>query len=208
MKTIARGAEAILRKTVRQGETVLLKERVRKGYRVEELDQRIRSQRTRTEERLLSRARRAGVRAPRVWDASGFEIVMEFLEGPTVKESLNGLGSIQRMKVYDEIGSAAANLHKSGIMHGDLTTSNLILSDGKPEELFVIDFGLARTSHRVEDHAVDLFLLFEALKAAHFRFLEEAWKNIIKAYKYNYTIAGKVLDRFAQIEKRRRYRGD
>lgn len=203
----------MLMKARRQGEDILVKDRIRKGYRVPELDQKIRSQRTRSEERLLGRARRAGVRAPRVWGplepgkASGSEIVMEFIDGPTVKDGLNGMPREKRLRVYEQIGQAAASLHGAGIMHGDLTTSNMILRGGRPDSLFVVDFGLARTSRRVEDHAVDLFLLHEALKAAHFRFLEEAWKSIIKAYKHNYTIAGHVLERLGKIKRRRRYRG-
>lgn len=208
MKTIARGAEAVLKQAMRQGEKVLLKDRVRKGYRVPELDEKIRGQRTRTEERLLSRARRAGVRAPRVLEASGSEIVMEWIEGPTVKEGLNSMAREDRLRVYEQIGKAAACMHGAGIMHGDLTTSNLILQGGRPDHLYVIDFGLAKTSQRVEDQAVDLFLLYEALKAAHFRLLDEAWKNIIKAYKYNNSTADHVLKRLSIIERRRRYRGE
>lgn len=208
MKTIARGAEAVLKKGKRQGESILLKDRVRKGYRANELDRKIRSQRTKTEERLLARARRSGVQTPRVWEASGYEIVMEWLDGPTVKEGLNNMERKNRLIVYERIGHAAASLHRAGIMHGDLTTSNMILRDGRPDQLFLIDFGLAKTSQRVEDQAVDLFLLYEALKAAHFRFLDEAWKNIIKAYKYNYSIARQILERLEKIERRRRYRGE
>jgi len=205
MKTIARGAEAVLRTEKQEQGIVLVKDRVRKGYRVPELDRKIRTQRTRTEERMLSKARRSGVNAPIVWSSSGTEIVMELLDGPTVKDSLNTLPEKEQLDVYSEIGRSAANLHKSGIMHGDLTTSNMILVEGK---LYIIDFGLSKSSKRVEDHAVDLFLLYEALKAAHYWFLDEAWKNIIKAYKYNYTIADKVLKRFYEIEKRRRYKAD
>jgi TP53 regulating kinase-like protein len=219
MKIVARGAEAVLRKDGQK----LVKDRVRKGYRVRELDERIRGQRTRTEERLLGRARRAGVLAPRVWEAFGTEIVMEWVDGPTVKECLNGLARKERLRVYEQIGRAAASLHRAGIMHGDLTTSNMIISSSRPDDegegrtrfgsgeagsLYVIDFGLARASQRVEDFAVDLFLLYEALKAAHFGFLDEAWKSIIKAYKHNYTIAGQVLERLSKIERRRRYRGE
>ena len=219
MKIIARGAEAVLS---RDGNR-LVKDRVNKGYRVPELDSRIRSQRTRTEERMLSRARRAGVNAPTVWEAGKSEIVMEFVEGDTVKECLNKLPKREQLKVYEQIGKAAAGLHNAGIMHGDLTTSNMIFSPAQDTNkgkertgsgdvgtgiLYVIDFGLAKTSKKVEDQAVDLYLLYEALKAAHYRFLEEAWKNIIKAYKYNYTIADKVLERLEKIEKRRRYRGE
>ena len=208
MKIMARGAEAVLRLEGQNGQRVLVKDRVRKGYRVPELDERIRGQRTRTEERLLGRARRAGVNAPRVWNSSGSEIVMEWVDGPTVKESLNGMARGDRLEVYEQIGRAAAGLHRAGIMHGDLTTSNMILGGGRPERLYVIDFGLARASHRVEDFAVDLFLLYEALKATHFGLLDEAWKSIIKAYKHNYTIAGQVLERLGKIERRRRYRGE
>jgi TP53 regulating kinase-like protein len=220
MKIVARGAEAVL---TRDGE-MLVKDRIRKGYRVPELDEKIRSQRTRTEERLISKARRAGVSAPTVWEAGNSKIMMEFVEGRTVKESLNDMARKDRLNVYAQIGKAAASLHRAGIMHGDLTTSNMIIrpesgmkqgqcsgksmTRGKPGKLYVIDFGLSRTSQRVEDHAVDLYLLYEALKAAHYRFLEESWKNIIKAYKYNYTIADKVLERLEKIEKRRRYRGE
>ncbi len=207
MKTIAMGAEAVLSITKRDGERVLVKDRIRKGYRVPELDERIRKQRTKTEMRLLGRARRAGVQAPRVWDTRGSEIIMEWLEGPTIKECLNGMSKAKRLDAYEQIGRAAANLHKAGIMHGDLTTSNMILRKGVPEQLYVIDFGLSKTSHRIEDHAVDLFLLYEAIKAAHYRFLDEAWKSIIKAYKHNYTIAGQALERLGKIERRRRYRG-
>ena len=201
MKIIAQGAEAVLK---RDG-SKLVKERVRKGYRVPELDQRIRTQRTRTEERMLSKARRAGVRAPMVMDASGSDITMEFIEGPTVKESLGRMPVKSRHFVYEQIGEAAARLHGAGIMHGDLTTSNMILREGK---LVVIDFGLSKASRRVEDQAVDLFLLYGAFKAAHYKFLGEAWETIIKAYKYNYTIADSVLKRFGDIEKRRRYCGE
>jgi Kae1-associated kinase Bud32 len=208
MKTIARGAEAVLSRSERDGQAVVVKDRISKGYRVPELDNAIRSQRTKTESRLLARARRAGLRAPRVLSASGSVIEIEFIEGPTVKEAFNGMDKRARLEVCEQIGKAAARLHAAGIMHGDLTTSNLVLKGGSPDELYVIDFGLARTSARVEDHAVDLYLLYEALKAAHFRFLDEAWRTIIKAYKYNNAKSDIVLGRLAKIERRRRYRGE
>ncbi len=216
MKVIAQGAEAVLRKSGSK----LVKDRVRKGYRVPQLDEKIRRQRTRTEERMLSKARRAGVGAPMVLESEGSKLVMEWIEGPSIKDCLEELSEKERLSVYEQIGKAAARLHEAGIMHGDLTTSNLLLSPSRTKErgegqaalrggrLFVIDFGLSKSTRRVEDQAVDLYLLYGALKAAHYRFLEQAWKNIIKAYKYNYTIADKVLERLEIIEKRRRYRGE
>jgi len=199
MKIVARGAEAVLRKDGNK----LVKDRVRKGYRIQKLDDRIRSQRTKREESLLARARRAGVNAPAVLSGEKTSLVMEWIEGERVKDVLNGMGPKEMGKVCEQIGEALGKLHSAGIVHGDVTTSNMILRDGN---LFIIDFGLGKTSRRIEDFAVDLYVLMEALKAAHFKIIDSAWKGIIKAYKYNNANADQVLGRFREIDKRRRYR--
>jgi Kae1-associated kinase Bud32 len=72
--------------------------------------------------------------------------------------------------------------------------------------LFVIDLGLGKYSQKVEDQAVDLYLLYEALKAAHFKYLNAAWQKILKSYRQHYTQASDVLKRLEKIEKRRRYK--
>jgi len=200
---INRGAEAVLYLSEFEGEKVVVKERIKKGYRIPEIDVPLRRKRTKREENLLIRASRAGVNVPKVWKAEDSTIIMEYIEGPTVKETLNGMPKDRRMKIYAMIGESLANLHSANIMHGDFTTSNMIL---KNEKLYVIDFGLGRFSKRIEDQAVDLFLLYEALKAAHFKYLEEAWKNILKVYKHKYTNASLVIARFKEIGKRRRYK--
>jgi Kae1-associated kinase Bud32 len=199
MKEIARGAEAVLFRD----NSRLVKDRVKKGYRIPELDTRIRKLRTRGEERLLDRARRAGVNTPRVLDSGESSLVMEFIEGRRVKDALNGMPKGERVRVYRLIGEAVAGLHSAGIMHGDLTTSNMIL---RQEKLYIIDFGLGRMSERIEDQAVDLFLLFEALKSTHFEYLNEAWQYILKVYKQDYKRAGEALLRLGKIGKRRRYK--
>jgi len=179
MKEIARGAEAVLFRD----NSRLVKDRIKKGYRIPGLDTKIRKLRTRGEGRLLDRARRAGVNTPRVLDSGESSLVMEFIEGRRVKDALNGMPKGERVRVYRLIGEAVAGLHSAGIMHGDLTTSNMILREGK---LYIIDFGLGRMSERIEDQAVDLFLLFEALKSTHFEYLNEAWQYILKVYKQDY----------------------
>jgi len=203
MKEVARGAEAVLYKTAEGGKQVLIKDRVRKGYRIPQLDEKIRNQRTKREENLLVRAKRAGVNAPTVWSSEKNKLIMEWVNGKRIKEALSEMGPKEREAVYEGIGEALGKLHTAGIVHGDVTTSNMILMDGK---VFIIDFGLGKTSKRVEDHAVDLYVLMEALKAAHFKILDSAWKRIVKAYKYNNTNAEQVLERFREIDKRRRYR--
>ncbi len=200
---INRGAEAVLYLSEFEGEKAVVKERIKKGYRIPEMDVPLRRKRTKREENLLIRASRAGVNVPKVWKVEDSVIIMEYIEGPTVKDSLNDLPKDRRMKIYTMIGESLANLHSANIMHGDFTTSNMIL---KNEKLYVIDFGLGKFSKRIEDQAVDLYLLYEALKAAHFKYLEEAWKNILKVYKHKYTNASMVIARFKEIGKRRRYK--
>jgi len=199
MKILHQGAEAILF----QDKGQVIKKRVRKGYRIPELDEKIRKQRTRLESSFLSRSRRLGIDVPRVFDTTGdFEIRMELIEGKRLKDSIGKMPKGKRAISYQAIGRLAASLHSSGIMHGDLTTSNMLLGD----RLFLVDFGLAKATSRLEDFAVDLFLLYEAFKASHYSLLEEAWMTITNAYKKNFPKAKEVLSQLEEIKARRRYK--
>lgn len=202
-KVLCRGAEAVLSLEKRGREKVLVKDRVVKGYRIPQLDEEIRLRRTRFEERLLSRARRAGVDVPRVLGSEGSRLVMDFVDGERLKDALDKMKPARREGVCRLIGEAAAKLHSVGVMHGDLTTSNMILKGGK---LYFIDFGLGKLTQRVEDCATDLFLLYEALKSTHFAVAESCWQTIIKVYRQKYTGFGEVLARVEKIKTRRRYK--
>lgn len=199
-KIIGRGAEAIIYRE----RDALVKERIKKGYRIPQLDEKIRRERTGREESLLLRARRSGLPVPRILEKGKFTIKMDFMEGERLKDVFNSLEKSRRAFVSEKIGSLLALLHSSGIMHGDMTTSNIIF---KKAEIFLIDFGLGKVTNRAEDFASDLFLLKEALRAAHFEIMEEAWEKILVAYKKNFGRAGEVLQRLEKIEKRRRYKG-
>ncbi len=251
-KEIAHGAEAVLILDEREGETVLVKDRVKKGYRLPELDHKIRKQRTKHEDSLLHRAARAGVSTPRVFDSSEnklasrrretslrtsqweTKIVMEFIDGDRVKDVFNEMDEKERAETATLIGESLGKLHSASIVHGDFTTSNMLLKKETTDKegrglkwseknharhpvtahaplghrLFIIDFGLGKFSRKIEDQAVDLYLLYEALKAAHFTYLNEAWQNILKSYRQHYAQAPYVLKRFEKIEKRRRYKGE
>lgn len=196
---IQRGAEAII--YLREGKVV--KERVSKGYRIAELDRRIRKGRTKGEAKLMERARNAGVGVPVTGIEGDFRLVMDRLEGDRLKDVLNSMERKERTEVCRKVGEIISKLHSGGIIHGDLTTSNMILSEGA---VCLIDFGLGKFSEKVEDQAVDLFLLYEALKSTHFRFLEECWKGILKSYSRGYGKAKEVAGRIEKIKKRRRYK--
>lgn len=199
-KEIGRGAEAVL--YLEDGK-VLIKDRIAKGYRIPVLDEKIRKRRTKREAKMLKRAAGTGILVPNVQRLGKTEIRMDFIEGKTVMESFNDLTEDDQEKITCGIGDMIARLHKSGMVHGDLTTSNMILKDGK---IYLIDFGLGKFSQKVEDQAVDLFLLYEALKSAHYKYLNKAWQNILKSYKQNYQDASHVLNRFEKIANRRRYK--
>lgn len=205
MQIVARGAEAILKKDSIDGETVLIKERVKKGYRIPQIDLPLRTERTVHESRLLGEARRAGVDTPKIIavDSAGCRITMEWIEGQRLKELLNSdISDMERERLVALIGNAAGRLHAAGMVHGDLTTSNMILSGGK---IFFIDFGLGGFSKRPEDFGTDLAVLEEALKSTHFRHLGLLWQSFIKGYCQTNPQAQEALKALADIEKRGRY---
>lgn len=192
---LARGAEAII---IKDGND-LVKERVAKGYRLPEIDAMLRKGRTRLESRLLTEARRAGAVTPLLRDVKDCKIRMEFIGGSRVKELLN---EKNYEDIAEKIGDSVAKLHERNIIHGDLTTSNMIM---RSDILHLIDFGLGFFSQRVEDKAVDLHLLKEALKSTHHILAEKAWRIVLKKYESNYEGAGSVLRMLEKIEKRGRY---
>lgn len=195
--TIARGAEAVISKV---GDTTIVKLRVRKGYRLPEIDLKIRKTRTRLEARLLQEARRAGVPVPNVieCDEDSGKLVMEFVDGERVKELFSS-GRFEN--VCRIIGKEVGLLHAAGIAHGDLTTSNMILKDGK---VYIIDFGLAKKTKSVEDFAVDLHLLERALTSAHCDIAEKCFDEVLEEYVK--LMPNSVVERLKEIEKRGRYK--
>jgi Kae1-associated kinase Bud32 len=199
-RVVQRGAEAVL---YVDGRGSLVKERVPKGYRIPELDEGIRKRRSRLEVRLLGKARRSGVPAPKAELADDCVIRMDYIYGQRLKDALNGMKPSERGDVAAKIGGMVANLHAANLVHGDLTTSNMIYKD---RGVYLIDFGLGKVSHKVEDKATDLFLLWEAVRSTHFRISEGLWKKIINKYMQQYSNARDVLSRFGKIERRRRYK--
>ncbi len=197
---IAQGAEAVLTRK----DNLLVKERVKKGYRLPELDEKLRKQRTRKEARLLEKALKL-IPVPEIikTDEKGKIIQMEFIEGKKLSECLDELPNA--FEVCKQIGQNIAKLHDASIIHGDLTTSNMILSN-KDKEVYFIDFGLGFESRKVEDKAVDLHLIKQALEAKHFNNFEKFFKAVLDGYKISKNHK-ETLARLQKVEKRGRYKG-
>lgn len=204
MEIIKRGAEAILYLDYFEGRKVLVKERIKKPYRIEEIDIELRKERTRREVKLLTEARKIGVPTPQVFfvDEENAKIVMEFIDGKKVKDVVDFLSKEYLIKIFQQIGESIGKLHSFDIIHGDLTTSNMII---KEDLVYFIDFGLGFFSKRIEDKGVDLNLLREAVRATHYPFLNLIWENIVIGYKKNFKDWEKVIKKVDEIEKRGRY---
>jgi Kae1-associated kinase Bud32 len=204
MEILYRGAESIIYLDTFDEQKVLVKERIKKNYRLDEIDQKLRKERTRREVKLLTDARKLNVLTPRIIhvDYQNHRIIMENIDGVRVKEFINSASKKYIEKVSKEIGRLIGKLHGGDIIHGDLTTSNMIL---KNNEIYFIDFSLGQTSKRIEDKGVDLNLLMEALKSTHFKTFKICWNNIVKGYKQEYIENKKVLEKVQEIEKRARY---
>ncbi len=197
MRIIKRGAESIIYLSEWEGFRVAVKRRNPRSYRHPELDSRLRKERMRREARLLRQARAAGVRTPHVLDVRDSELVLEWLPYPTLKESL----SEHRGWACRELGGLVARLHSAGIVHGDLTTSNM-LTDGR--EIYLLDFGLARISESAEDRGVDLHLIEEALRSAH-PGLEDCFREVLQGYRDEMEDPEPVLQKLEEIRLRGRY---
>ena len=172
MKLINRGAEADVYSTMWDKKKAILKIRKVKSYRNSLLDQKIRKQRTTRESQIISQVKSFGISTPLIYfmDVNKCSILMQYIDGKLVRD----LKGNDIVKVCSEIGQIVGTMHKHGIMHGDLTTSNFILDKKK---LFLIDFGLASRTEKPDDHAVDLRLFKEILNSAHAEVMEKSWKN-------------------------------
>jgi TP53 regulating kinase-like protein len=202
-----KGAEASLYLEMWQGRKVVMKRRLSKAYRLPELDAVIRIQRTLHEPQLIHRAKEAGVPTPTIFmvDVADSNIIMEYVEGKQVKMVLNDFSKLERLHVCRHIGTLIGCLHKNGIIHGDLTTSNMILTSfGK---VFFIDFGLGEYSEELEIQGVDLHLMKRAFQSTHYKYAKECFEAVIEGYTQiiGKESTNKVLEKIAQIEKRGRY---
>ena len=204
---LKKGAEASLFLANWHGRKVIVKVRFPKKYRPAELDEKIRSYRTAHEPQLMHEAKKAGVPTPTIFlvDMKNAAITMEFVEGKQVKQVLPYVSRMEKQKLCVSVGVLIGKMHKRGVVHGDLTTSNMILSsEGK---IFLVDFGLGEKNTEVEARGVDLHLMKRTLQSTHYKSAEECFKHVLKGYSevLSGEDAEKVIEKMREIERRGRY---
>ena len=196
MKLIAEGAEA----SVYLDQDKIIKKRHKKGYRISELDSKLRLFRTKREAKIMDKLRKIGIAVPKIVAVKdkATTIEMEFVEGEKLRDVLK---SNNCSKLGEKIGEGVAVMHDNDIIHGDLTTSNMILN----EKIYFVDFGLGFFSKKLEDKAVDLHLLKQALNSSHSEIAGKCFAAVVKEYEKRN--GNEVLKRLEKVENRGKYKG-
>lgn len=190
MKIIKQGAEAI----IYLDKNKIIKDRIKKNYRIKEIDEKLRKRRTKIEARLLEKAENT----PKIINISENKIEMDYIDGDLLRDILDKLKKKERIKICNQIGKEIKNLHDKDIIHGDLTTSNMIFKN----KIYFIDFGLAFNSIKIEDKAVDIKLLKQAIESTHHNIFEESFNAIMEGY----NPSKEFLTRLNKVESRGRYK--
>lgn len=202
MKLIRKGAEGDLFFTMWNDQESVLKSRKKKDYRDSSLDNRLRKQRTIRESEIMHEVKKFGIHVPLIYfvDIKNCNIIMQKIDGILAYD----LSNFKLVNACKKIGKLVGIMHKNGIMHGDLTTSNFIQSK---DQIFIIDFGLASRTFKSDDHAVDLRLFKEILNSAHAEIFEKAWSNFLSGYRLSVGSErfAKITNKVMVIESRGRY---
>jgi N6-L-threonylcarbamoyladenine synthase/protein kinase Bud32 len=236
-KILARGAEANIILVKQNGkEPFIIKDRIKKSYRFPQIDEQIRGRRTRAEAKLLTKASQI-INSPLPFFEPSIKnsskLKMPFVKGKKLSDFLDKFPLNKQKEICKIIGNNIAKLHDNDIIHGDLTTSNMILVEDKNEtgkklvnkkgssnvklkvssgavglygfKIYFIDFGLGFISPKVEDKAVDLHVLRQALEAKHFKHWQVLFTQVLKGYSASKNHK-KVLEQFKKVEARGRYK--
>ena len=111
------------------------------------------------------------------------------------------------MDVAKLIGQVIGKMHDADVIHGDLTTSNMMIRS-TPEgaqQVVLIDFGLSATQPTNEDKAVDLYVLERAFISTH-PGSDALVQEIFDTYRFSSRRSGPVLQRLEQVRLRGRKR--
>jgi bifunctional N6-L-threonylcarbamoyladenine synthase / protein kinase Bud32 len=198
MKMIAKGAEAEIFEEKYEGKNAMLKKRVKKRYRLEQLDVKLRTFRTKREAKILFAAKLAGILCPKLLgvDLKKTELVLEKIIGKNLRDIMNGKDAKKAGKYIIDAGKALSKLHTANIVHGDYSTANImILPSG---EVCIIDFGLSDFTSSDEAKATDLLVFKKSVD-------EKQFLLFVKGYYANFPDSNRILNRLNDIESRGRY---
>lgn len=226
LELIAQGAEARIYKGNYLGKVALLKERFQKNYRHPDLDLKLTKDRIKAESRAIIRAKAAGVVTPALYlvNLEKRQIYMEYMQNTVVlkdfiDKNISGKPNVDHLLLFVArgMGELIARLHSKNIIHGDLTTSNILLrnvtnqskaDDKTINHFIVIDFGLSHVDSTVEDKAVDLYVLERSLLSAHSE-ISSLFDDILRIYQKYYGMEKQlkeIITKYREVQARGRKR--
>ncbi|KAI8594773.1 kinase-like domain-containing protein [Dissophora ornata] len=206
---IKQGAEAKVYLVPFCQRQAIIKERFAKTYRHPTLDKKLTSRRVTQEARCLYRCQKALIDTPTVYmvDLDKSLIYMEYIEGTSVRDYLvteEAHTPEAQKRVAVEIGHALGRMHNIDVIHGDLTTSNLLMRQ-ESGSVVLIDFGLSYVSQLIEDKAVDLYVLERAFTSTHPN-TEVMFAQILEAYGESGKASKQILKKLEDVRMRGRKR--
>nr|XP_019605291.1 PREDICTED: TP53-regulating kinase [Rhinolophus sinicus] len=214
LELVKQGAEARVFRGRFQGRPAMVKHRFPKGYRHPALEARLSRRRTVQEARALLRCRRAGISAPVVFfvDYASNCLYMEEIEASvTVRDYIQSTMETEKTPqslfgLAKTVGQVLARMHDEDLIHGDLTTSNMLLKPPLEQlNIVLIDFGLSFISALPEDKGVDLYVLEKAFLSTHPN-TESVFEAFLKSYSTSSKKARPVLKKLDEVRLRGRKR--
>lgn len=197
MKKLSEGAEAHIYSINFLGFDGILKRRIKKSYRIRDIDDNLRLERTKSEARIMGFVSSFGINSPNVLLVSKYDIIMNRIYGKNLNDILNSNSKRDNLqKIFAILGHYAALLHNNNIIHGDYTPANVIIDANGAA--YLIDFGLSDTTNSIEDKALDLLLMKRSVEKDDFR-------KFIDIYSKNSRDSKSIIKRLGEIEKRGRY---
>ncbi|MHA2152697.1 MAG: Kae1-associated kinase Bud32 [Candidatus Thorarchaeota archaeon] len=203
---LARGAESIIFKVEHWGRSYVLKWRQSKSYLLDEIDTQLRGARINRECKMLTFSRTLGVPTPAVYsvDLERHTILMDFIDGTQFKQLTEQVPTPELVSLCQEFGRLIALLHRGNVVHGDPTTSNVIVDHST--KLWLVDFGLSEMNATLETKGVDLHLIQRALETTHWNLQETMLEATLEGYiEIQGESAEPILTRMKEIRERGRY---
>ncbi len=205
---LGKGAEAVITSMDFGGIPSVEKKRKPKGYRIPELDSLLTSRRTRKEAKMLMSMRDIGIRTPYLLDIDpeAGRLVLEMIRGPRLASCLNVLSPVQQGSAMRKMGEILGRLHGAGYVHGDMTTSNFLISSMVEDniDLCLIDTSLSDRTEELERKGVDIRLFTEVFSSTHPQ-LMDIEDLFLEGYIKSNPGSHEVLKKVEEINSRGRY---
>ncbi|GAB1220394.1 hypothetical protein ENUP19_0052G0053 [Entamoeba nuttalli] len=203
---LSQGAEAVIYKVSTQNGIFLIKHRFAKSYREPTLDKTMNKKRVSNENKTLQRFNELNIPCPKIFYCNNLDIVMEYIDGKTLKSFVNDMYKNEKYSdeaicVMGKLGQLIGTIHKKGFIHGDLTTSNFMIT--QTGDIIIIDFGLTTMSETIENRAVDLYVLERALLCTHYK-AEDLFRYILEGYRETGDKANEVIQHLNEVRLRGR----